>query len=461
MRDFLPERLPEDIEAERGLLATLCAPGMDLRAAEILPSLRTEDFMVPQHRAIFGAAQALVLRGEEINALTLKAELVTAKNLDGVGGFTGLTEILAAEEVGRPESLARLLQTKRQARDLVKIGAGIIREASEQVADPQEMAHRCAQSLLQAVEGGHGVRGEPQKVSKALQGLLDARVGGQEVTQGVMTGIHRLDKATGGFHPGNLVVVAARPGLGKTALALRWGLTAAQHGLRTGIWSLEMTDEELADRVTAQLGYLPAGWTRWKALSTLDADKIREARDHFEALPIEICDEAALTVPMIRLALMKARAKGDPYGFVIVDYLQLMSDGDPKRAAKQTDAARVGEMSRGLKLLAKEFKIPVILLSQLNREVEGRNNGRARLSDLRDSGAIEQDADIVVFINRKTDPATGKPLDDGDLAVAKTRHGIPDAIPNTFVGSKMTFLERTQETAPPPSVTSQVNGFDW
>ena len=459
MRDWLPERLPEDVEAERGLLATICAPGMDVQAAEILTGMSPEDFVAPQHRAIFTAALALVLRGEELHALNLKSELEGAKALNSVGGFAGLVEIMAGEELGRPHTLAKRLRGHRQARELVKLGAKLVREVSDDPRDVQETAQRFAQAALGATEGPRTGPGHPRKASDALQGILDDRMNRTERPRAILTGFGRLDRATGGFHPGNLIVVAGRPGLGKTALALQWALTTAQIGVRAGIWSLEMTDEELADRLTAQLGYLPAGWSRWNDLTDGQIGKGMAARDYLRELPIEVCDSAPLTVPMIRLALMKARAKGDPFGIVVVDYLQLMDPADSQKASKQNEATKVGDISRGLKLLAKEFGIPIVLLSQLNRDVDNRPGGRARLSDLRDSGAIEQDADIVVFVNRGTDPMTGKPHADGDLTIAKTRHGVCDSVPITFDGSKMTFLERIHETGPSTGAEAEQLGL--
>ena len=454
MPDWLPERLPEDVEAERSLLATCCAPGMEFRSADIVARLTEEDFVAPQHKALFQALRELIQHQVEVNALTLKDILDQRGQLGSVGGFAGLTELLAAEEVGRPEVLADLLRRKTTLRRLVKLGARVVREASDEEKPPKTLVEEAAQELFHLSQEDGKARGlmDIESVATETVDRLKARLESGN-TMGVPTGLPTLDTLTQGFQPGNLIVLAARPGVGKTALALNWLLRSAgaPYNRCGAFFSLEMSQEEVFLRLLSAHSRKNLKHSQAGRFDDRDMGEVLKARDELIQLPLYICDQASITVPQIQNMVVKQGTTSNrKIDFLIVDYLQLLSSPQGSRASQQNEAVRVGEISRGLKLLAKDNGIPVIVLSQLNRDVEHRQGGPPRLSDLRDSGAIEQDADIVAFIHRrKPEGGDGASMDnDVKLIVAKHRNGPTRDIPLTFQSDTVSFFELALETNP-------------
>ncbi len=452
MNEWLPERLPEDIEAERALLATCCAAGAELAATEIVFTLTEEDFVHPAHRAVFKALRALVEAQVEVNSLTLKDALDQAGDLSRVGGYTGLVELLSAEEVGRPQVLGDLLVRKRKLRQLIRLGAQLVRQAAEEEAPPDTLVEQAAVDLFRLAQGQQrkGLEHIGDVARDAMEALLD-RLEGRGST-GLKVGFSRLDAITQGFQPGNLIILAARPGIGKTALALNWLLRSAQyHNAHAAFFSLEMSKEEVFNRLLSAHSSI-----NMKAVQagTFDEEiqaRLLRSRDALLEMPIYINDQAGITVreitAMVDRHLSQSNQKLD---MVIVDYLQLMTSPESSRAAKQSEAVRIGQISRGFKLLAKDHGIPVVVLSQLNREVEHRQGGRPQLSDLRDSGAIEQDADMVMFIHRKMKAVLEGEEEDrsAELLLAKHRNGPTGAVALYFEGEYARYreLERTTDS---------------
>lgn len=453
MADWLPERLPEDIDAERSFLATCCAPGAGFSASEAVFSLAEEDFVHPAHRAVFRALKTLLEAQVEVNSLTLKDALDQDDSLAKVGGYPGLVELLAGEDVERPQILADLIRRKAKLRRLVHLGAQLVRQAAEEDEAPEVLVDQTAQNLFHLAQGDVKAKGllSIEAVAEGAMERLSDRMEGR-LSPGIRVGFSRFDELTQGFQPGNLIVLAARPGIGKTALALNWVLRAAQDrdgraGHCGAFFSLEMSHEEVFMRLLAAHSQ-----TNMKDLqsgrATARLEHVLKCRDDLVKLPLYICDQASITVPQIQNMVVKQGSQSNRrVEFVIVDYLQLLSSPEGSRGAKQNEAVRIGEISRGLKLMAKDFGIPVVVLSQLNREVEHRTGGRPQLSDLRDSGAIEQDADMVAFIHRKMMPsATEDPDPTAELIVAKHRNGPTAIIQLHFQGEFAMYRELTRET---------------
>ncbi|MBI4914131.1 MAG: replicative DNA helicase [Acidobacteria bacterium] len=449
--EWLPERLPEDVDAERSLLATCCSPGMEGTAAEIVLLLEDDDFAHPGHRALFRALRGLLEHRLEVNALTLKDALDQEGELQRVGGFAGLTEMLSAEEVGRPQVLADLLKRKSHHRALIRLGSRLARQAAEEAEGPDTLIENAAQDLFRRAQGDRRKRGLEHVAHVAQESMerLLARLDGQGAP-GLRVGFSRLDALTQGFQPGNLVVLAARPGIGKTALALNWLLrSAVHHRAFGGLFSLEMSSEEVFNRLLSAQARVNMKAVQAGYFDAKVEDRLKEARNELVQLPIFVNDQASLTVrdiqAMVDRHLSHANQRLD---LVIVDYLQLMSSPEGSRGAKQSEAVRIGEISRGLKLLAKDRQVPIVVLSQLNREVEHRQGGRPQLSDLRDSGAIEQDADIVMFIHRRMVPVQEgqEPDRTAELIVAKHRNGPTGIIPLYFEGEYATYRELERDT---------------
>jgi replicative DNA helicase len=455
MADWLPERLPEDIDAERSFLATCCAPGAEMLASEVVFTMSEEDFVHPAHRAVFRALRRLIAAQVEVNSLTLKDALDQDDSLNRVGGYPGLVELLAGEDVGRPQVLADLIRREAKLRRLVHLGAQLVRQAAEEEETPELLMDQTAQSLFHLAQGDAKARGllsigaVADDAMERLQDRLEGRL-----SPGVRVGFTRFDELTQGFQPGNLIVLAARPGIGKTALALNWILRAAmsrdgRDGHCGAFFSLEMSHEEVFLRLLSAYSQ-----TNMKDIQAGRAagrmQDLLKARDELATLPLLICDQASITVPQIQNMVLKQGSQSNRrIEFVIIDYLQLLSSPEGSRGAKQNEAVRIGEISRGLKLMAKDFGIPVVVLSQLNREVEHRTGGRPQLSDLRDSGAIEQDADMVAFIHRKmvASSADAEPDPAAELIGAKHRNGPTAIIQLHFQGEHSTYREMVRETA--------------
>jgi replicative DNA helicase len=459
MDEWIPERPPEDLDAERALLATCCAPGMEADAAEVAFRLREDDFVHPVHRALFRAMRELARHSLDINAITLKDALERAGDLSKVGDYNGLVEILSFDEVRRPSALADILTRKRMLRELIKIGAQLVRKATSEDDTPEALVETAGRDLFQVAQGQE--RGGLEHINplglEAHRNLLDRldNKGGS----GVLLGFEQLDRLTHGLQPGNLVVLAARPSVGKTALALNWLLRSSYHyGAHVAFFSLEMSKEEVFHRmlgcharVNVRAALTAASSPQVEGDSPPEPDyeenvreRLEKAKDDLIQLPIYICDRAAITVHEIASMVDRLCTQtGRHLDMLIIDYLQLISSPPDSRGAKLSEVVRVAEISRALKLIAKDRKMPVVVLSQLNREPDRGKGRKPKLSDLRDSGAIEQDADIVMLIHRKEEPPQGggSPENYPDLIVAKHRNGATLTIPLWFSPEFSDFRE--------------------
>ena len=426
--------LPEDLDAERVLLSTLCAPGAEGMAAECLERLVEEDFTHPNHRMVCAALRSLIKRGEEVSAVALLDAL--GKNAKVLGGMAGLVEILSGEEVGRPMALVEILARHRRRRELIRLGAQVAKAAEEGEQPPEAIADTAAKALadLQA----SGSRGGLVEVRAATAQVLDTLQG--TTAPGTFTGFSRLDAVTQGFQPGQLIVLAARPGIGKSTLVLNWLLNAASTSGWCSIHSLEMQRAEVVKRLACNQGNVPAGAVKERRLTQGQLQDFLQAIRVIEGLPMLINDAGSVTAMDVRSQVLReCTRRGCPPALVVVDYLQLVSS--PAEAKGKSEALRIGEISRAFKLLAKDAGAPVVVLSQLNREIE-KANRKPVLSDLRDSGAIEQDADIVAFIHRPPKPQMGdEPDRSATLVIAKHRDGPTAEIPLEFHGGFCRYEE--------------------
>lgn len=426
--------LPEDLESERLLLSTLCAPGADHAAAVLVPTICAEDFHHPHHRAIFLALEQIVRDRDEVSLALLADTMKRQGSIDRVGGFPGLSDALSHGEVARPDVLGRLLASKRKQRALMGLGMRIYQEASK--GDPSEVIASASSDLCHlAQESGKGGAVALNSISdEALADILD-RMEGRSQVGTKMHSWPRLNGLTHGFQPQNLIILAARPGIGKTALALNWILRSAMLGRRGMVFSMEMSKEEIWSRMASD----KAGVNTRDMIANKDYEAFKrfgEAKQDLDALPIHVCDRGKITVSEIAAEVEHTITRHGSLGMVVIDYLQLITSPGVKG---QTETVRIGEISRGLKLLAKDVKVPIILLSQLNREVEKRSGGKPQLSDLRDSGCIEQDADMVMFIHRQMDQTAT------DLIVAKHRNGPCMTIPLSYKADLTRYIELERE----------------
>lgn len=424
--------VPHDPAAERIVLATACAPGNDVVAARIVSELREYDFIVPAHRAIFRGIRNLVQSSVEPNAVALNHEL------GGRVPYAVIVETLGAEETTNPDHMCAIIRQHTLRRSLLRCGEFLTREATDLARSPSEVSSEALGALAdvscEGRKGGLTAAGDiGHKVAERIE--HERRHGKGRF---VRSGLEKLDgMLRGGFRPGQLVILAARPKLGKTSLVLQWATRAALNGYNVAFFSAEMSEDEIYLRALSQHSGKTVEYIERNGI-----ESVSEYDHELRSAPLLIDESGVITVPDIKARVDRANIITGGIDLIVVDYLQLLTSPDGQ--GKQNESVRIGAMSRGLKLLAKDKKVPVIVLSQLNRDVEKRQNGRPQLSDLRDSGAIEQDADIVMFIHRDARP--GSESKTGELIVAAHRGGPQGVINLAWDGEVTRFREIEQTT---------------
>ena len=430
--------IPEDLESEVSLLATLCAPGNEQMASVEVGNIRDEDFHVPANRFMFQAVRSLLASGIEIGIATLADQLRTAGTLDRIGGVSTIVDTLGAPEISRPETLVKILRTRRHQRELQLLGGKLYREAA--LGDPAELMAETSAALSAMAQSSD--QGNVEDISRfsdeALARVMD-RMEGRSTVGTKFHGWRRLNGLTHGFQPGQLIVLAARPGIGKTALALNWLLGAGRNGRRCAFFSLEMPKEELWNRLIAD----KSGVNYRQMIEERNMDefcKFAQSKGEVDAMPLHVSDRGKITVSEIAAQVDRIIVRHGSLDLLVIDYLQLLTS--PAGGKNQTETIRIGEITRALKLLAKDRKIPILLLSQLNRDVEKRTAGKPQLSDLRDSGCIEQDADVVMFIHRSMNQTAT------DLIIAKHRNGPTMTLPLNFCPEITRYVEVERQTEP-------------
>ena len=418
---------PHDLEAERAVIGAMLVS--ETAVAVVAERLAAEDFYSEVHRIIYGAMMRLYSRGEPIDQLTLTNELRSVNEFERIGGrpyvFQIVESVPTAANAGR---YADIVRGKALLRAIIDVGSRITEDAFREPEDVSE-ALDSAEQLVYGVSN-RTLREHLAPVSELAPGALEMiqrlyELEG-EVT-GVETGFEDLDRLTTGFHKSDLIILAARPAMGKTALSLNaiWH-AAGEKKMPVAIFSLEMSKEQLVQRLISQTTRIPAQALRSGNVKAEDWPKLVRGVAEVSRAPIWIDDTAGVTLMEIRakvrrLASQLNVAGGLPLSIVVVDYLQLMVGQGSRAENRQQEIA---EISRGLKVLARDLDVPVLAIAQLSRAVEARHDKRPLLSDLRDSGAIEQDADMVMFLYR--DEYYNPESDDKGIAeiiVGKHRNG--------------------------------------
>ena len=433
---------PHSREAEISVLGGILLTADS--AHEVMDRLVPEDFYVPSHQSIFESMLALYNSSEPIDAVTVSEELRRRGFLDKVGGITYLTGLIdMVPGVANIAYYAGIVEEHGLRRSLIKSGGAITEMAFHTEEEISNVLDRAEQNVLGVAEKrSSNEMTYLGPLFSEVMGRISEMDGSNQVT-GLPTGLKDLDRLLGGLHPSNLVVVAARPSMGKSALALNMATNVAMKGKTVAIFSLEMSKEEIVQRMLCSVGRIDSKAARtgtdneriWKAMTDA-ADKLFQA-------PMFVDDSSVVNVTDIRAKCRRVeRVKG--LDLVIVDYLQLMQ-GNHRENRQQ----EIAEISRGLKNLASELKVPIIAVSQLNRSAEQREDKRPRLSDLRESGALEQDADIVMFIyrdeyyNRETPEAKGV----AEVNVAKHRSGETGTVKMTFLSNYTLFTDMGRDLA--------------
>jgi replicative DNA helicase len=418
---------PHDLDAERAVIGAMLVS--ETAVAVVAERLTAEDFYSEVHRIIYGAMMRLYSRGEPIDQLTLTNELRSVNEFERIGGrpyvFQIVESVPTAANAGR---YADIVRGKALLRAIIDVGSRITEDAFREPEDVSE-ALDSAEQLVYGVSN-RTLREHLSPVSELAPGALEMiqRLYEQEgEVTGVETGFEDLDRLTTGFHKSDLIILAARPAMGKTALSLNaiWH-ASGERKMPVAIFSLEMSKEQLVQRLISQTTRIPAQALRSGNVKAEDWPKLVRGVAEVSRAPIWIDDTAGVTLMEIRAKVRRLASQlnvaGEmPLSLVVVDYLQLMV-GQGNRAENRQQ--EIAEISRGLKVLARDLDVPVLAIAQLSRAVEARHDKRPLLSDLRDSGAIEQDADMVMFLYR--DEYYNPESDDKGIAeviIGKHRNG--------------------------------------
>ena len=438
-------QIPQNIEAEKSVLAALMLNSE--AAEEILVKLSPENFFRPSHRVIFEAAQNLNERNIPIDQISLADTLNASGQLEAVGGRAYLVDLADNTfALTNWQNHADIVKRTSVLRDLIYAAAEINALAYDAPDDLSAVVEDAEKTLFNVTE---------QRISSSFV-KMDALVTNafEEITrmsenasdmQGVPTGFIDVDKLFHGLRGGDLVILAARPGVGKTSFALNLATNAAKLGTSVAFFSLEMSAIQLVQRILSSESRVPLSKLRGsEKLSDADWSQLADASNRLSTLNMYVDDTPGLSILEARAKARRELRAAIGNGLIIVDYLQLMQP--PKSRKDGNRAVEVGEISRGLKILAKEMDMPVIALSQLSRQVEMRAEKRPMLSDLRESGSIEQDADIVMFIDRsmdETEAESDRRPDWGtaELIVAKHRNGRTADITLSFKPELTKFMD--------------------
>jgi replicative DNA helicase len=434
--------LPQNTEAERSILGAILLDNNVLNAA--IEKLRPEDFFHEHHRRIYLQMIALGEAQQAIDLVTLTDQLHRRGELEASGGHAYIAQLVdGVPRVANVEHYARIVKEKSLLRGLIHATHSIQRQAMEMEDDADAILDRAESSIFQLAEDRvrSGLVGVRDVVRENFERISQIFSEGKRIT-GLSTGYHQLDNLTSGLQPSELIILAARPSMGKTALALNIAENVAVRGNQpVAIFSLEMSKESLLLRLLSADAQIDSHKFRTGHLSREDGGKIPISLRRLSEAPLWIDDMGAATVVEMGAKLRRLkREKG--LALAVVDYLQLIS----ARGRFGNRNEEVSSITRGLKGLAKELKVPVLVLSQLTRAPE-REDRRPQLADLRESGAIEQDADVVIFIHR---PNAFKPDElpeeraKTELLIAKQRNGPTDRIHFVF---RSTFT-RFEEAAP-------------
>ncbi len=428
---------PHSIEAEQSVLGGLLLDNLAWdRAADLLTD---SDFYRYEHRQIYAAISSLVGAGKPADVVTVYEHLQSLGRADDCGGQVYLNAL--AQSVPSAANIRRYAEIVRERAVLRKL-IGASDEIATQAFNPQgkpvtQILDEAESRIFQIGEEGsrnkQGFIGIDKLVVELIDRVTELHENGAEDVTGVRTGFYELDRYTAGLQKGDLIVLAARPSMGKTALALNIAehVTVGEE-LPVLVFSMEMGAAQLAVRMVGSLGRIDQQHLRTGALRDDEWTRLTEAVDQLGKARLYIDETAALNPAELRArARRMARQFGGTLGLIVVDYLQLMSGSV---GSEENRATELGEISRGLKALAKELQCPVLALSQLNRSVETRNDKRPLMSDLRESGAIEQDADVIMFIYRDDyyDKQSKKP-GVAEIIIAKQRNGPVGTFELTFL----------------------------
>jgi len=437
--DVLRKVPPQNLEAEQSVLGGILLKNSIL--FNLIDLVDEDDFYSPAHRYIFQAVLDLSRKNAPIDLVSLAEALRVSGRLDEVGGPAYLGD-LASATVSSANALhhAEIVREKSVQRKLISTAVDIITRCYDGGQDTEQLLDESEQAIFSIADSRStkGFNSSKDIISKVFE-QLEQRMDNQELVTGVASGYYQFDEMTAGLQPSDLIIVAGRPSMGKTAFAMNVAMrAAAMSAIPTAVFSLEMSVEQIMQRMLCCWGKVDLAKLRRGRLDDEDWSRLYDAANHLSASPIFIDDTPAITTMDLRARCRRLKAEHG-LGLIMVDYLQLM------RASRRIDSREqeISEISRSLKALAKELHVPVVALSQLNRKVEERADKRPMMSDLRESGAIEQDADVIIFLYRgaaykKKEELT--PEDNvAEVIIGKQRNGPTGMVKLLFLKESTAF----------------------
>lgn len=443
--DYGSRTMPHDDVAEQSVLGGMLLSKDAI--ADVVESLRASDFYKPAHETIYEAILSLYGHGSPADAITVADELKKRGELTRVGGASYLHTLIASvPTAANAQYYAEIVKEHAIMRRLIEAGTKIAQLGYANETEVDTLVDQ-AQAEIYAVTDGNA-KEDYVSFSEALEETIneiDANSNRPDGVYGVPTDFIEFDELTGGLHGGQMIVIAARPGVGKSTLALDIARSASiHHQMTTVFFSLEMSRTELAMRILSAEGKISMGRLKKGDLDTEGWTNLATLQGRIDSAPLFIDDSPNMTLMEIRAKCRRLKQRND-LKLVVLDYLQLMSSGKKVESRQQ----EVSEFSRSLKLLAKELDVPVIALSQLNRGSEQRTDKRPMVSDLRESGSIEQDADMVILLHREDmyNPESDR-VGEADMIIAKHRGGPTRTIPLAFSGKYSRFNNMANEAPP-------------
>ncbi|WP_297212994.1 MULTISPECIES: replicative DNA helicase [Thermodesulfovibrio] len=439
--DRLP---PQSLEAEQAVLGALILEGEAItKAIEILSP---EDFYREAHKKIYQSMLELFDKNEPIDLITITEHLRDKGELDNIGGLSYLSHLATiVPTAANIRYHAKLVREKALLRAVIRACTEIVTKVYEEPEDAEEMVDYAERLIFEISEKRTKTNFFHMKdVVKHTFKIIESMYEKKAVITGVPSGFKDLDELTSGFQPGDLIIIGGRPGMGKTAFSLN----IAQHvGVELGepvaYFSLEMSKEQIAMRLLSSIAMVNSSALRKGFISKRDWERITDAAVKLSEAPIYIDDSSQMSVLEIRAKARRLKMEQGRLALIIIDYLQLMRGKSNYEVREQ----EIAEISRSLKAMAKELKVPVIALSQLNRSVERTSDRKPTLANLRESGAIEQDADLIIFLYRDEVYNKKNPANKGkaEVIVAKQRNGPTDEITLTFLSDYTRFLDYTEQ----------------
>ncbi len=431
---------PNNLEAEMAVLGSILVDREMMAAVSEI--VGTADFYAHVHETIFGALSQLYERGEPLDKITLAEELRRRSLLERVGGLAYLTSLMdTVPTAASAEYYAHIVREKASLRGLIHAGTQITQIGFEREEDVESALDQSEQIVYDV--GRRQRHGEFSPIYKLLKGTfeqIDRLYHARGDRTGLTSGFPDIDQYTAGFQPGNFVILAARPAMGKTSMALSMAAAAAREEQKPiAIFSLEMTNEELVTRLLCAEARINGQNLRRGNVRDAEWEKISKGMSALSELPIYIDDSGTVTVTEIRSRCRRLQS-GDGLAAVFIDYLQLVRPSANFKPQNRND--ELSEICRILKATAKDLQIPIFALAQLNRGVESRNDKRPMLSDLRDSGAIEQEADMVAFLYRDSyyNPESAPEPDLTEFIIAKSRNGPTGTVKLRFIKEHTLFV---------------------